>query len=91
MHHPDAVQRMEDSHTGCMRPDNCPIKDMQADAFTAAVQTGVRACVAGGKVVIVGLGSEEAKIPISVAACKELDISGSFRYCNTVRTPPNHL
>lgn len=51
--------------------------------FESTLQTGVRACVAGGKVVIVGLGSEEAKIPISVAACKELDISGSFRYCNT--------
>ena len=48
------------------------------------VQTGIRACVAGGKVVIVGLGSEEAKIPISIAACKEIDILGSFRYCNTV-------
>ena len=35
--------------------------------------------------VIVGLGSEEAKIPISIAACKEIDILGSFRYCNTVR------
>ena len=34
--------------------------------------------------VIVGLGSEEAKIPMSIAACKELDIMGSFRYCNTV-------
>ena len=52
------------------------------------MQTGIRACVAGGKVVIVGLGSEEAKIPISIAACKEIDILGSFRYCNTVRARP---
>ena len=51
-----------------------------------ALQTAIRACVAGGKVVMVGLGSEEAKIPLSTAACKELDIMGSFRYCNTVRS-----
>lgn len=36
---------------------------------------------------MVGLGSEEARFPLSIAACKELDILGSFRYCNTVSTP----
>ena len=56
----------------------------QANAGLAGLQTAIRSCVAGGKVVIVGLGSEEAKIPLSIAACKELDIIGSFRYCNTV-------
>ena len=49
------------------------------------MQTGIRACVAGGKLVIVGLGSEEAKLPVAAAACKEIDIVGSFRYANTVR------
>lgn len=44
--------------------------------------------MAGGKVVMVGLGTEEAKFPLSIAACKELDIIGSFRYCNTVSAWP---
>lgn len=48
------------------------------------LQTGIRACVAGGKLVVVGLGGETATLPIASAACKEIDIIGSFRYCNTV-------
>lgn len=48
------------------------------------LQTGIRACVAGGKLVVVGLGGETATLPIASAACKEIDIVGSFRYCNTV-------
>lgn len=48
------------------------------------LQTGIRACVAGGKLVVVGLGGEEANLPIAAAACKEIDIIGSFRYANTV-------
>lgn len=50
----------------------------------AFIQTGIRACVAGGKLVVVGLGGEEANLPIAAAACKEVDIIGSFRYANTV-------
>ena len=50
----------------------------------ACLQTGIRACVAGGKLVVVGLGGEEANLPIAAAACKEVDIIGSFRYANTV-------
>ena len=37
---------------------------------------------------VVGLGGEVASLPIASAACKEIDIIGSFRYCNTVSTPP---
>jgi len=51
---------------------------------TSVLQTGIRACVAGGKLVVVGLGGETATLPIASAACKEIDIVGSFRYCNTV-------
>lgn len=51
--------------------------------FQSTLQTGIRACVAGGKLVVVGLGGEEASLPIASAACKEVDIIGSFRYANT--------
>jgi len=51
--------------------------------FQSTLQTGIRACVAGGKLVVVGLGGETATLPIASAACKEIDIVGSFRYCNT--------
>ena len=54
------------------------------------MQTGIRACVAGGKLVVVGLGGENATLPIAAAACKEIDIVGSFRYCNTVSPSSFH-
>lgn len=37
----------------------------------------------GGVVVLVGLGSEMATVPLIHAALKEVDIRGVLRYCNT--------
>lgn len=37
----------------------------------------------GGVVVVVGLSSEMANIPLMNAAVREVDIRGVFRYCNT--------
>ena len=38
---------------------------------------------AGGKVLLIGMGSQNALIPISNAATREVDILGSFRYADT--------
>jgi len=42
-----------------------------------------QAAVTGGKVMLVGMGSRNVMLPLSVAAVREVDIQGSFRYANT--------
>ncbi|KAG1748299.1 chaperonin 10-like protein [Suillus paluster] len=42
-----------------------------------------QAAVAGGKVMLVGMGSRNVMLPLSAAALREVDIHGSFRYANT--------
>jgi len=45
-----------------------------------------KAAVAGGKVVLVGMGSAKVTVPIAAAAFREVDIIGCFRYANTYPT-----
>lgn len=42
-----------------------------------------QAAVTGGKVMLVGMGTRNITLPLSAAALREVDIQGSFRYCNT--------
>ena len=37
----------------------------------------------GGKVMLIGMGTRNIMLPLSTAALREVDIQGSFRYCNT--------
>lgn len=53
--------------------------------LTAALQMGIAACQAGGRVVLVGMGQDDMKLPMTAASTSEIDIYGSFRYVNTVR------
>ncbi|XP_068168620.1 sorbitol dehydrogenase-like [Antennarius striatus] len=49
----------------------------------SCIQTAIYATRSGGVVVLVGLGSEMATVPLINAALREVDIRGVFRYCNT--------
>lgn len=45
----------------------------------------MRACRAGGRAVLVGMGSEVHALDMTHAQIHEIDIVASFRYVNTVR------
>ncbi|KLO14417.1 GroES-like protein [Schizopora paradoxa] len=50
------------------------------------IQMSVHAAIAGGKVMLVGMGSRNIVLPVSAAQTREVDILGSFRYANTYPT-----
>ena len=46
------------------------------------VQLGIFAAVAGGKLILVGMGNPVQTLPLGAAALREVDIIGLFRYAN---------
>lgn len=48
-----------------------------------AIQTSIFTATTGGKVMLIGMGTRTAYLPLSTAALREIDILGSFRYCGT--------
>ncbi|EPE05875.1 sorbitol dehydrogenase [Ophiostoma piceae UAMH 11346] len=49
----------------------------------SCVQAAIYATRAGGKVMLIGMGTPVQTLPLSAAALREVDICGVFRYANT--------
>lgn len=49
----------------------------------SCVQISIYATVAGGKVLLIGMGSPIQTLPLSAAALREVDLVGVFRYSST--------
>ncbi|XP_029354072.1 sorbitol dehydrogenase [Echeneis naucrates] len=56
---------------------------IECTGVESSIQSAIYATRSGGVVVLVGLGSEMASVPLVNAAVREVDIRGTFRYCNT--------
>jgi L-iditol 2-dehydrogenase len=65
------------------------LEGVEVDAFIdcsgvpAAVDSGVRAVRSAGSVVLVGMGSDELTLPVSLIQTREITVTGTFRYANT--------
>jgi L-iditol 2-dehydrogenase len=61
------------------------LQGMQPDVVIDCVgvqqtlEAAVRAVAPGGKIVLVGMGSEQLQLPATLLTCKEVDLLGSFR------------
>ncbi|WP_220700603.1 NAD(P)-dependent alcohol dehydrogenase [Mycetocola lacteus] len=75
--------------TRVLDPREEDVSTLGVDAFvdasgaTAAVTSGIRAVRPSGRVVLVGLGTPEMTLPVSVIQNNELIVTGIFRYTNT--------
>ncbi|KAF9541428.1 GroES-like protein [Agrocybe pediades] len=49
----------------------------------SAIQMSIFSASTGGKVMLIGMGTRAAYIPLSTAALREVDVLGSFRYADT--------
>jgi L-iditol 2-dehydrogenase len=87
--HEEALKRAKENATAALT-------SLEADlGFDVVFEcTGVESCIqmaihcarTGGKVALVGMGTRNAMLPLSVAACREVDLVGVFRYAHTYPT-----
>lgn len=59
-----------------------PDVTMDCNGFESSVRLAIAATKSGGVIVLVGMGSDEVKVPLVKACIRELKIKGVFRYCN---------
>lgn len=52
-------------------------------SIPCANSTQTQCAMTGGKVMLIGMGTRAAYLPLSTAALREVDILGSFRYADT--------
>ena len=72
--------------------DGCePDVTIECTGVESCIQTSIYATKTGGCVVIVGMGKDDINFPIIDLCCREIDLRGIFRYCNTYPTAINML
>jgi L-iditol 2-dehydrogenase len=54
----------------------------ECTGISSCVQLGIYASTAGGKLILVGMGTPVQTLPLGAAALREVDIIGVFRYAN---------
>jgi L-iditol 2-dehydrogenase len=56
---------------------------LECSGSAGAIGSGLRALDRAGRAVLVGMGSDEVPLPLSVVQERELVVTGTFRYANT--------
>jgi len=85
----------EDPKVLAVRIEKClgdmPDVSIECTGAESCVQTAVYATKSGGCAVMVGMGKDMCSFPLLNACCREVDIRGVFRYCNTWPTAINMI
>ncbi|RFA17556.1 NAD(P)-dependent alcohol dehydrogenase [Subtercola boreus] len=88
----DAARRAFAAEHGASRvldPTVDAVDGLEVDAFidatgvASAVRAGIRAVKPAGRVILVGLGTDDVELPVSFIQNREIWLSGVFRYANT--------
>lgn len=73
----DLAAQIEDAFGG-----EKPKVTLDCNGFEICVQLAIQVTRSGGVIVLVGMGSDQVKVPLVKACIREIDIRGVFRYCN---------
>ncbi|KAK8067691.1 alcohol dehydrogenase GroES-like domain-containing protein [Apiospora saccharicola] len=76
--------RVTASKVGCERGEEVGEVSVtfECTGVESCMQTAIYATQAGGKIMIIGMGTPIQTLPISAAALREVDLLGVFRYAN---------
>jgi len=77
----DAGDAADSAGTGPTPQD--PTVLLECSGHPAAVGFGLRALAPAGRAVLVGMGADDASLPVSRIQERELTVTGTFRYANT--------
>ncbi len=77
--------RVVDSRSGDLATGSGdePTVLLECSGHPSAVAAGLRALAPAGRAVLVGMGGDEASLPVSRIQERELTVTGTFRYANT--------
>jgi L-iditol 2-dehydrogenase len=56
---------------------------IECSGHPPAIADGIRSLARAGRAVLVGMGGDEVRLPLSVVQERELEVTGTFRYANT--------
>ncbi|MDQ2755160.1 MAG: NAD(P)-dependent alcohol dehydrogenase [Actinomycetota bacterium] len=77
--------------TGAVRVDLTSLQDsgvqptvmLECSGHPGSTAAGIRQVAPSGRVVLVGMGGDELKLPLSHVQNHEIEVTGTFRYANT--------
>ncbi|MCA2218816.1 NAD(P)-dependent alcohol dehydrogenase [Jidongwangia harbinensis] len=78
-----AARTVDAREPGTDPDEPAPTVLLECSGAAAAATAGLAALDRAGRAVLIGMGSDDLPLPVSVIQARELTITGTFRYANT--------